>query len=83
MPHSTLPNTSVGLNSDKIDEASFSEQVYKYVAKKDTTGDAQAPVPKGTVDKAGALRKRILQLSLAPDIYLNSRLQPKGTACLG
>ena len=79
----TLPNESIGLNPDKIDESRFQEHVYKYVAKKGPMGDAQAPVPKGTVDKAGTLRKHILQLSLAPDIYLNSRLQPKGTACLG
>ena len=79
----TLPNSSVGLNSDAIDIANFQEQVYKYLARKDTTGDAQAPIPKGTVDKAGSLRKAILQLSLAPDIYANARLQPKGTARLG
>ena len=80
---STQPNASVGLNTDQIDEANFQEQVYKFVARKDTRTGGQAPVPTGTVDKAGALRKRILQMSLAPDIYLNSRLQIKDPSRLG
>lgn len=81
---STLNSESIGLDPNKIDERKMVEQVYKYISKKDSrTGESQAPVPKGTVDKAGTLRKHILQLSLAPDIYMNSRLQPKGTARLG
>jgi hypothetical protein len=43
----------------------------------------QAPVPKGTVDKAGALRKAILQMSLAPDIYMNKSLKIKSPSCVG
>ena len=81
----TLNSESIGLDPNKIDERKMEERVYTYIARKkdSTTGAGQAPIPKGTVDKAGTLRKSILQLSLAPDIYLNSRLQPKGTACLG
>lgn len=81
---STLPSESIGLDPNNIDDRKIEEQVYRYIAKKDSrTGESQAPVPRGTVDKAGTLRKHILQLSLAPDIYMNSRLQPKGTARLG
>ena len=81
---STLNSESIGLDPNKIDERKMEERVYSYIARKGpTTGESQAPVPKGTVDKAGTLRKHILQLSLAPDIYANSRLQPKGTARLG
>ena len=82
---STLPSDSIGLDPDKIDDRRIEERVYTYIARKKdtTTGGGQAPIPKGTVDKAGTLRKAILQMSLAPDIYMNSRLQPKGTACLG
>ena len=81
---STLPSESLGLDPENIDIRKSEEAVYRYIAKKGaTTGESQAPVPKGTVDKAGTLRKAILQMSLAPDIYLNSRLQPKGTARLG
>ena len=79
----TLPNESIGLNPDKIDESRFQEQVYKYVAKKGPMGDAQAPVPKGTVDEAHALRKRILELSIAPDIFANRHLKVKGAHRLG
>lgn len=81
---STLPSESIGLDPNNIDSRNMEERVYQYIAqKKASTGESQAPVPRGTVDKAGTLRKHILQLSLAPDIYMNSRLQPKGTACLG
>ena len=80
---STLPSAAIGLNPDKIDEANFNEAVYKYIAHKDTTCDTQAPVPKGTVGEAHALRKRILQLSLAPDIYMNKHLKIKGANRLG
>lgn len=92
MKHShqaTLPSESIGLEPDKIDERKIEERVYRYVATKHSKralmGDTaeQAPIPKGTVNKAGTLRKEILQLSLAPDIYLNSRLQPKGAHRLG
>lgn len=81
--NSTQPNTSVGLNSDHIDEARFQEQVYKFVARDDTRGGGQAPVPRGTVGKANALRRSILELSLAPDIYMNKRLQIKDPSRLG
>ena len=82
---STLPSESIGLDPNKIDDRKIEERVYTYIARKQdsTTGAGQAPVPKGTVDKAGTLRKAILQMSLAPDIYMNSKLQPKGTARLG
>jgi hypothetical protein len=85
----TLPNSSIGLNSANIAEANIPEAVWNYVSKhhlgKAMAGEPleKAPVPKGTVAPAGTLRKRILELSLAPDIYMISRLQPKGTARLG
>lgn len=74
---------SVGLNSDKIDEANFQEQVYRFVSRGDTRAMNQAPVPRGTVGKANALRRSILELSLAPDIYMNRRLQIKDPSRLG
>ena len=86
---STLPSESIGLEPDKIDERKIEERVYRYVAmehgKRALAGDTieQAPVPKGTVDNAHALRKRILQLSLAPDIYANRNLKIKGSHRLG
>lgn len=85
----TLPSTSIGLNPDRIDEASFNDAVYKYVArehsKRGLMGDTleQAPVPKSTVGEANTLRKRILQLSLAPDIYMNKHLKVKNPNRLG
>ena len=80
----TLNSESIGLDPNKVDERKMQERVYTYIARKGAmTGESQAPIPKGTVDKAGTLRKHILQLSLAPDIYALSKLQPKGTARLG
>ena len=79
----------IGLNPDKIDEASFNDAVYKYVAREHSQrglmGDTmkQAPIPKETVGEAHSLRKRILQLSLAPDIYMNKHLKIKGANRLG
>lgn len=80
---STLPNSSIGLDSEKIDERRIEEQVYRHLAKQDTTGIAESPVPKGTVAPAHELRKRILQLSLAPDVYMNRHLKMKGASRLG
>jgi hypothetical protein len=85
MSKSTLRSESIGLDPDKIDERTVEEQVYRYIAKKNMDGSPaeQAPVPKGTVDKAGALRKAILQMSLAPDIYMNKSLKIKSPSCVG
>ncbi len=76
MKHQTaLPNNKVGLESASISESNFSEQVYRFIAEKHSgramMGDTvkQAPIPKGTVAPCETLRKRILQLSLFPDIY--------------
>lgn len=81
---STLPSESIGLDPNKIDERKIEERVYQFVAQKTpTTGGTQAPVPKGTVDNAHALRRRILELSLAPDICLNRQLKVKGAHRLG
>ena len=81
---STLPSESIGLEPDKIDESRISEQVYRFVAKTNPLmGGTQAPVPKGTVDEAHALRKRILELSIAPDIFANRHLKVKGAHRLG
>jgi hypothetical protein len=85
MSKSTLRSDSIGLEPDKIDERRIEERVYRYVAMKDMGGAPaeQAPVPKGTVDKAGALRKAILQMSLAPDIYMNTSLKIKSPSRVG
>jgi hypothetical protein len=85
----TLPSASIGLNPDRIDEASFNDAVYKYIArehsKRGLMGDTleQAPVPKSTVGEANNLRKRILQMSIAPDIYMNKHLKIKSPNRLG
>lgn len=81
----TLPNSSIGLNSANIQEANILEALWGYVSRKGMNGKPleQAPVPRGTVAPAGTLRRSILQLSLAPDIYMNARLQPKGSCRLG
>jgi hypothetical protein len=77
------------LNPDKIDEATFNEAVYKYVAREHSQrglmGDTleQAPTPKGTVGEANALRRRILQMSIAPDVYMNNKLKIKSPHRLG
>jgi hypothetical protein len=60
-----VPNHKIGLNSDRIDEMNINFAVYTYLSKKKT----DAPPPKRTVGQATTLRKRILQLSLFPDIY--------------
>jgi hypothetical protein len=85
MSKSTLRSESVGLDPDKIDERTIEERVYRYIAMKNMGGSPaeQAPVPKGTVDKAGALRKAILQMSLAPDIYMNKSLKIKSPLRVG
>jgi hypothetical protein len=75
----TQRNESIGLNPDKLDENKIDEQVYRFVAKKQMDGAPaeQAPVPKGTVGKANALRRNILQLSLAPDIFHQIHIKEK------
>lgn len=85
MAKSTLRSESIGLEPDKIDERKIEERVYRYVAMKEMGGEPaeQAPVPKGTVDKAGALRRAILQMSLAPDIYMNKSLKIKSPLRVG
>jgi hypothetical protein len=85
MAKATLRSESIGLDPDKIDERKMEERVYQYVAHKQMAGEPaeQAPVPKGTVDKAGALRKAILQMSLAPDIYMNKSLKIKSPLRVG
>jgi len=61
---STLPNVSVGLNSDKIDEMNIPNALFKFLHNK-----KEAPIPKGTTGKPQTMRERILHLSLFPDIY--------------
>lgn len=61
---STLPNTAIGLNSDKLDDSDINQAVYRFISKKQ-----MAPIPKQNVGKTSTLRTRILQLSLFPDIY--------------
>lgn len=86
---STLPSESIGLDPNKIDERNIEERVYRHLAMKHSkralAGDTleQAAIPKGTVDEAHALRRRILELSLAPDIYANRNLKIKGSHRLG
>jgi hypothetical protein len=66
MSKSTLRSESIGIDPENLDIRKSEEAVYRFVAKKNMDGNPaeQAPVPKGTVDKAGALRKAILQMSL-------------------
>ena len=60
----TVSNQSIGLNSEKIDEMNLTNALFKFLhAKK------QAPTPTQTVGECNTLRKRILQVSLFPDIY--------------
>ena len=61
---STLPNHSIGLNTEKIDEINIPLAVMKFVNRK-----LMAPVPTRTVGKCTTMRERILQMSLFPDIY--------------
>lgn len=86
---STLSNAAIGLNSADIANSNINEAVWNYVSMKHSgaalAGEPleQAPVPKGTVDEAHALRKRILQLSIAPDIMSNKHLKVKSASRLG
>jgi hypothetical protein len=60
----TVSNASVGLNSEKIDEMNLPNALFKFLYNK-----KQAPIPTRTVGECNSLRKRILQVSLFPDIY--------------
>ncbi len=64
MTKSTVPNASVGLNSEKMDEMNINYALFKFLHTK-----KEAPTPKGTVGKPQTMRERILQVSLFPDIY--------------
>lgn len=61
---STLPNHSIGLETEKIEEINIPVAVMKYVNRKQ-----MAPTPKRTVGQCTTMRERILQMSLFPDIY--------------
>ena len=63
-PQSTVPNSQVGLYSERMDEMNIPHALFKFLASK-----KDAPAPKGTVGSCGTLRERILQMSLFPDIY--------------
>jgi hypothetical protein len=60
----TVSNQSIGLNSEKIDEMNLTNALFKFLHTK-----KQAPTPTQTVGGCNTLRKRILQVSLFPDIY--------------
>jgi hypothetical protein len=60
----TVSNTSIGLNSEKIDEMNLPNALFKFLYNK-----KQAPIPTRTVGQCNTLRERILQVSLFPDIY--------------
>ena len=60
----TLPNASIGLNSDNISDSNINSATWRFVHLV-----KEAPTPKGTTGKATTLRERILQMSLFPDIY--------------
>lgn len=64
MPTATVPNSKVGLYSDRMDEMNLPHALFKFLASK-----KEAPAPKGTVGKPQTMRERILQLSIFPDIY--------------
>ncbi len=85
MPQETLSDSRVGLNADKIDERNTEVALFRYISKKDDRkGTIREPqlkdtkqhsIPEGTYAPAMALRKRILQLSLAPHITSNPKLK--------
>jgi hypothetical protein len=60
----SVNNDTVGLSSEKLDESQLNITLFKYVASKKS-----APIPTSTVGKCDTMRKRILQMSLFPDIY--------------
>jgi hypothetical protein len=79
MAQKVLPNQSIGLNSDKLDEMNTTFAVFKYIA-----GKKQAPIPKGSTGECNTLRKRILQMSLFPDIYdKRAKLRSPGNVDFG
>ena len=75
---STVPNHSIGLNSDKMDEINIPAAVMKFVSKKQ-----MAPTPKSTVGKCQTMRERILQMSLFPDIYDRKKPRHPGNVDFG
>ena len=75
---STLPNESIGLNSDKMDEMNIPSAVYKYVVRKQ-----MAPTPKSTVGACNTMRERILQMSLFPDIFDKKKPRHPGNVDFG
>jgi hypothetical protein len=89
MPQETLTDSRVGLNADKIDQRNQEEAVFRYIAKDKPIREAkmkdskQHAIPAGTYAPAVALRKRILQLSLAPHITSNPKLKVKEPSRIG
>lgn len=76
---STVPNHSIGLNSDRLDDMNINYAVFTYYNKK-----AMAPAPKGSVGACDTMRKRILQVSLFPDIYdKNKKVRQPGNVDFG
>lgn len=61
---STVPNHSIGLSTDKIEEINIPVAVMKFIH-----GKQIAPTPERTVGQCNTMRERILQMSLFPDIY--------------
>ena len=79
MSKSTVPNSSIGLDSEKIDEINIPNAVMKYVNRKQ-----MAPTPKRTVGQCSTMRERILQMSLFPDIYdKRAKLRSPGNVDFG
>lgn len=76
---STVPNSRVGLYSDKMDEINLPHALFKYLATA-----KEAPTPKGTVGQCQTMRERILQLSLFPDVYdKRAKLRSPGNVDFG
>jgi hypothetical protein len=74
-----VPNHKIGLNSDRIDEMNINFAVFKYL-----NGKKEAPIPTRSVGETSTLRKRILQLSLFPDIYdKRAKLRSPGNVDFG
>jgi hypothetical protein len=74
-----VPNHKIGLNSDKIDEININFAVFKFL-----NGKKEAPIPTRSVGETSTLRKRILQLSLFPDIYdKNKKVRHPGNVDFG
>ena len=73
-----IPNNSIGLDGGQ-DEMAITIALFKFVH-----GKKPAPTPTGTTGECDTLRKKILQMSLFPDIYdKRAKLRSPGNVDFG